>query len=227
MKRFTIIFLSLCVCALFVWTVFPENNPRKAEARTSLSALEAQIAELQAEMADKADRQDINDLMPIGTIVMWSGEISDAGHPILDGTELPDWHLCDGTDAYLPTTSVPNLIDRFIMGADNQSVAVVGGNNALVLSSDNLPAHAHQHNITVDWIEQSHRHRTMSMEVESLGDDNNHHIYISAPWLTSYTYSASTSHDHGISGGILETGQSVPFDNRPSYYSLAFIIKVN
>ena len=69
----------------------------------------------------------ISQIIPKGTIVMWSG------------TDIPEgWAICNGENG------TPNLIGKFIKASD--TAGEFGGNNNITLSSDNLPSH--QHTIT-------------------------------------------------------------------------------
>ena len=69
----------------------------------------------------------ISQIIPKGTIVMWSG------------TNIPEgWAICNGENG------TPNLIGKFIKASD--TAGEFGGNNNITLSSDNLPSH--QHTIT-------------------------------------------------------------------------------
>ncbi|RWZ87322.1 MAG: tail fiber protein [Hydrotalea sp. AMD] len=53
----------------------------------------------------------LNQVVPIGGIIMWSGSTVPTG-----------WHICDGTNG------TPNLIDRFIVGSGG--IHPVGSNGA-------------------------------------------------------------------------------------------------
>jgi microcystin-dependent protein len=67
--------------------------------------------------------------IPIGGIIMWSGDIS----------SIPTgWALCDGTNG------TPNLLDRFIIGAGGSyAVGTISGSSTQTLSVSNLPPHSH------------------------------------------------------------------------------------
>lgn len=70
-------------------------------------------------------------LMPIGAIIMWSGNT------------IPNrWHLCDGTNG------TPDLRNRFIVGAgDEYSIGNTGGEKEHTLITAELPVHNH----TIEW----------------------------------------------------------------------------
>lgn len=150
--------------------------------------------------------------VPIGVIVMWSGEIAD----------IPDgWALCDGK------SNTPNLTDRFIVGAGAKyTVKAVGGNESVTLSTANMP---------------SHSHGSGSLSNNTTGD-HTHKITPSVGYLTNkgtgaeqalgYYNGTSTntdsagSHTHTISGSTASSGSGLAHENRPPFYALAYIMKL-
>jgi microcystin-dependent protein len=145
-----------------------------------------------------------------GTIIMWSGPIA----------SIPTgWLLCDGTQG------TPDLTDRFVLGVQaGQDPGDTGGEQFPTLSKANMPQH--DHSFTTD-VEPDHKHYF---------DD------LIWPWATYwhlsyysdpigvedfYTNSRNTSTEgaHPHDGSALAAGSSTPFDNRPAYYRLAFIMK--
>jgi microcystin-dependent protein len=152
----------------------------------------------------------------IGMIVMWSGAIA----------SIPTgWHLCDGTNG------TPDLHDRFIVGAGvDYTVGQIGGANTVALSIANLPAHNHGVN------DPGHTH--------SINDPGHVHGY-SAPvgsgnWVqgsaaTQFSIQAANTNaaTTGISNvaaatGITtqNTGSGSAFSIVPSFYALAFIMRI-
>lgn len=79
----------------------------------------------------------LNQVIPTGVIVMWSGSIA----------SIPSgWALCDGTNG------TPDLRERFIVGAGGNnpsvdslsySVGDTGGANSVTLSEAQMPTHNH------------------------------------------------------------------------------------
>ena len=51
----------------------------------------------------------------LGGIIMFSGTINNAGHPVVNGTADTDWHICDGTN------NTPDLNDKFIKSSTDTS----------------------------------------------------------------------------------------------------------
>ena len=72
--------------------------------------------------------------------MMWGGTTAPTG-----------WQLCDGGTAstsalqtLLGQTNVPDLRDKFVIGAGNSfNAGDTGGNNSLTLTEANLPSHRH------------------------------------------------------------------------------------
>jgi microcystin-dependent protein len=163
-----------------------------------------------------------NGPVPKGGIIMWSGSVPPQG-----------WALCDGSNG------TPDLRGRFIVSSGlNQSaqsgdlnptyaVGDKNGYNNIKLQSTNLPRHTHA--VTGG----SHSHTVVGQR----GGDNNDHNNRSAvangdkgvtetSFNEDYTTSA-TSHTHTVSyAGGNAAGIADPFDNRPPYYALAFIMKL-
>lgn len=187
-------------------------------------------------------------VVPTGAIIMWSGAT----------TSIPTgWALCDGgtyskTDGSGSVT-VPNLRDRFIVGAGSTyAVSVTGGatsntptitmsNAAYTLTQNDLPAYnltvtdpGHNHTIT----DPGHLHGLSTQQFAFQGGSNN--IWSAAGASNTTTNTATTgitinNKVTGISvnsagGGLghthtnTATSSSVP--TLPPYYALCFIYKL-
>lgn len=71
----------------------------------------------------------LNQVIPTGVIVMWSGSIA---------TIPSGWALCNGANG------TPDLRDRFIVAAGNSyAVGNTGGANSVTLTVNQMPAHSH------------------------------------------------------------------------------------
>jgi microcystin-dependent protein len=167
------------------------------------------------------------DLLPRGVIVMWSGSISSIP---------PGWALCDGGTYTAPDgtqVTTPNLRNRFIVGAGGEySVGNTGGQDSIILSINNLPPHTH----TVDPPPTNtnsageHTHSVMvGYDSEDGSTGNRNFMDISSGSQVWRTTTSAGAHQHTVdipqfnSGS---TGGGQPFDNRPLYYALAFIMKL-
>ena len=137
-----------------------------------------------------------------GMIILWYGDTSN----------IPGgWVLCNGQNG------TPDLRNRFVIGAgDNFSAGDTGGNNLLTLTEANLP---------------SHRHFVVS---NSLGGQNRTNSNVSANnqvrkgtgagnLYESYNL-ASTGSD-AAAGRSSAVGSGTPFDNKPNYHALCYIMK--
>ena len=138
-----------------------------------------------------------------GMIILWYGNT---------GNIPGGWVLCDGNN------STPDLRDRFVIGAGSadHTPGSTGGSNSITLSEANLP---------------SHRHFVVS---NSLGGQNRTNSNVNANnqvrkgtgagnLYESYNL-ASTSAD-AVSGRSSAVGSGTPFDNKPSYHALCYIMK--
>jgi microcystin-dependent protein len=151
-----------------------------------------------------------------GMIMMWSGDINN----------IPNgWALCDGNGGR------PDLRGRFIVGynvSDNDynTIGKIGGSKEVVLNQNQMPSHTH----TV----QSNGAHTHNILGQTGGDDNNNNntqrfaggdkgITESGFFFTNtFACQSSGSHTHTLAN----TGNNQPHENRPPFYTLAYIIKI-
>ena len=150
------------------------------------------------------------DLVPPGTIVMWSGSIAD----------IPDgWALCDGT------SGTPDLRDRFILSVGaGEDPGGTGGSHTKTLSTSNLPSHSHS--ISSDG---NHHHSFADKYTTGQRVDDGSHAwdatYDKDPRYTTDSKNTSDAGSHNHGGNTGNTGSGSSFDIRPKYYKLAFIMK--
>lgn len=138
-----------------------------------------------------------NGTIPVGGIIMWSGALN----------QIPSgWALCNGQ--IVAGAQTPNLQDRFIVGAGSgYGVGNVGGAASMTLSVAQMPRHSHQY-LDTWWAEVDGWDSTFGRTVGSRSGSD---------W------------DNYMFGGTRTTAQeggNQPFDNRPPYYALAFIMRV-
>lgn len=169
-------------------------------------------------------------LTPVGLISMWSGEIS----------EIPaGWVLCNGENG------TPDLSGKFVRGYsegehrtdENAGMGAKGGSDSVTLQSVNLPPHSHDFTASGShshsfkdayYIEKSGDKKAVSGTQyvgESLlgsakSDEDNRYVY--------YRNSKTDSEFIRLTGVTQRAGglngEAQPIDNRPAYYTLAFIM---
>lgn len=151
-----------------------------------------------------------NGPVPAGGIIMWSGSI---------GSIPTGWALCNGSNG------TPDLRDRFIVGAGSSyGVTATGGQNNVTLTTNELPAHSHSMNSA-----GSHTHTVTGQ----WGGDNGDHSNTATlgagdkgPTETGFNFSHTSSSSGAHTHTINNAGSGLPFDNRPPYYALAYIMKL-
>jgi microcystin-dependent protein len=151
--------------------------------------------------------------IPSGVILMWSGAIAN----------IPaGWALCDGNNG------TPNLLDRFIVSVPNAGTnpGATGGANTYNLTESQLPPHSHTGSGTTS-ADGTHTHTLPGYHLS--GNSGNIPFY---NWSNNTyaqntnTTSADGNHSHTFSFTTSQTGSGAPIDNRPAFYSLAFIMKL-
>lgn len=149
--------------------------------------------------------------VPTGVIVMWSGSVSN----IPKGWQLCDYSIIPGTNK-----RTPDLRGRFIVGyskdeSDYGLIGRTGGKKSVTLSKNELPSHSHSFKnyfyseknrsaVGGDGYDQFSKNIIGSNDT----DEDNNRLY----------YMNSTTNS---------TGSGNAFDNRPPYYVLAYIIKID
>lgn len=147
--------------------------------------------------------------VPEGAIVMWSG----------DPAAIPDgWQLCNGM------FGTPDLRDRFIL-ADSWQTGKVGGYDWLQLAMTNMPAHSHS--LETNYA-GAHQHTYEDYQRGITG------LWFGFLYIADFAYPgddfgyaySSLDGAHKHSGITDYQGVNAWIDNRPSYYTLAFIMKL-
>ena len=182
--------------------------------------------------------------IPVGGIIMWSGD--PASLP-------PGWVLCNGQTLNPEVTNevggsitvVPDLRDRFIVGADVNGGATLyevnntGGTNSVTLTESQMPNHRHSGSTNFDGT-HSHPMNYTSVVAKTQGltegvmisseehTDGNDDWYndnaTSTKGISSLRANSAGSHNHGFNTNY--TGGGTAHENRPPYYALAFIMRV-
>lgn len=213
----------------------PEMTPRQKIASVGY-AIKAGTADSAATVADAsittdkiavgavtADKLANGVAVPPGTIVMWSGA----------STAIPEgWALCDGTN------NTPDLRDKFIVGAGlSYSTADTGGLASITLSVDQMPSHQHTVDppATATDFQGQHSHMPVNQSPAflTIGAESGDTFPTAkgSDWgfrtASGTTEAGNHSHTVDIPPFLsAATGGNQPFDNRPPYYALCFIMKL-
>jgi len=205
-------------------------------------------------------------LLPIGSIITWSGDPTtcfdtDGTGLNVGGYDLTGWGLCDetlgndGTGWYKTTKTIlgkiqiPPLKGRFIVGYDptEPDYDTIGNTNGVlkhVLDSDNIPLHDHSVSATTSGSDGTHYH-TFPVGDSDAGDpkldvvtnknttkgfyNNQTRTGTTASGGDGAPWTNDGGHGHSVTITESEYGKASPdaLDNRPPYYVLAYIIKID
>ena len=157
--------------------------------------------------------------VPVGTIIMWSGSI----------INIPqEWALCDGTNG------TPDLRGKFIAGAGaSYSVGHTGGEEQHTLTVDELPSHNHSGTASTSG---SHWHYVARNQGANGGGTSLAFKKTGIGWESYDMYRHSSSAnwgytnyegDHSHTFTTDNTGGGQAHENRPPYYTLAYIMRIN
>jgi microcystin-dependent protein len=188
----------------------------------------------------------INNMMPIGAVIMWTGV-----------TVPPGWALCNGqtvarTDGAGNITT-PNLLDRFVIGAGNTYPLLQAGGSAFInLDVTQMPSHNHDawtdnpgdHNhavIGVTGAVGDHTHNLPNLGSVQAGSDNGganvpvNTGYSSGRFQNATNGAGAHTHDvsivsqgagnHTHAVGVGTRGNGAAIDIRNPYYALYYIMK--
>jgi len=168
-----------------------------------------------------------NDLLPQGSVIMWSG-----------GAIPNGWALCNGQRYQINTTTgvtevvgaggflTPDLRDRFIVGSGaTYTPGNTGGAASVAHTHDVNPA-----SFTTPVGEGTHAHSgttggpsgtydpAVSLTTQNVASDNHTHTFS--------TPASQGGHTHTIDVPNTSSGAASNTENRPPYYALAFIVKL-
>lgn len=171
-----------------------------------------------------------NDLVPQGVIVMWSGLT----------TNVPNgWALCDGQKYQINTSTgatevnaagvqTPNLSGKFIVAAGNNGTSSYspgnqGGQDNVTLVVQNLPYHAHN-GYTNTTGAHTHTFKEFTGWAEAGGSYWQN--IVTRAGSTNTATSSDGDHSHSVTTNSCVNCNAQAFNNRPKYYSLAYIMKL-
>lgn len=134
------------------------------------------------------------------------------------------WQLCDGTNG------TPNLKGMFLVGynptdTDYSEIGKTGGSKQVQLSEPHMPAHYHV-GTTIASGEHKHTGMVLKGSNSDNGDAGQYVITSGAEPNGNQPNSGETSwagnHSHNFNTDM--TGGSQPHENRPPYYTVAYIM---
>ena len=139
---------------------------------------------------------------PIDGIILWAGTTPPTG-----------WYICDGANG------TPNLANRFVVGyGSSYPIGATGGAETVTLSTAQIPSHRHTFSGTTSTDgEHTHTYTRAYNSGSAFSGSLTRH------GLQTATTSAAGNHNHTISGDTGYQGSSNSHENRPPYYSLAYI----
>lgn len=153
--------------------------------------------------------------VPVGAIMMWAGAIN----------AIPTgWYLCDGTN------STPDLRSKFIVGynpgeSDYDTVGKTGGAKSVILTEAQMPKHTHGASTDT---KGAHTHSGLTFKGSNADNGDPGALIVTNSVENNGTQNSTTAltgsaggHNHLVT--VEETGGDSPHENRPPYYTLAFI----
>jgi len=166
-----------------------------------------------------ADKFTGKGIAPVGSIVMWSGSIS----------SIPTgWQICNGVNG------TPDLRSRFVVGAgSNYSEGNTGGANSVALTTNQIPSHNHSGSTNAAG---SHSHHTVRDQSDNDGSnsiawyssDGNYEEYdLFSHGSTANWGKTNSTGSHWHTLNVDNKGGGQAHENRPPYYALAFIMRIN
>lgn len=153
--------------------------------------------------------------VPGGTIIAWyPKKDADGQYKIPKG-----WLVCDGNNG------TPDLRDKFIMGSNINNAHEIGGNNKISLKEEHTPRHKHSLSISGAG---SHSHSVLIKHFihnsENMSTIETTGLTTSAGYENKNYIETAGTHTH--SGQANYSGTGEPFDIRPSFYKLVYIMKI-
>jgi microcystin-dependent protein len=198
---------------MYPTTTFKAVRPITATTGGAVSNLATGSQNLVSLVADPNGNLSTTANVPIGGIIMWAGSASAV--PV-------NWALCDGTQG------TPDLRSRFIVGASTDTsvgqlgssgmtsfpVGTIGGEEAHALSTPEIPNHAHK-TIGELGLETGKGCLSRGSTLYSGGGGDMMGVTGTDCFMTS-----------AIGGDSTNANATVPHNNMPPFFALAFIMKM-
>lgn len=181
--------------------------------------MKVQDIEVEGNIKSNAGRfQDVSgDVMPVGAIIAYGGNMPPKGWLLCDGSELPNYANYNNLRAVVGN-SVPDLRDRFVIGAGPWvgGRGNTGGDRFHTLSWEEMPSHSHP----IQYADSQKANNGY------IGDFRK-----KQPWFIKVSdlpggafYNPLDPADERTQS-IQPAGQDQPHNNMPPYYALTYIIK--
>lgn len=127
------------------------------------------------------------------------------------------WQLCDGTNG------LPDLTGKFVVGydpgdVDYDAIGKEGGAKGVILTEAQMPSHSHTGTVTIP----SHKHN-LPKSVPSVGGGSSNQLSNSNNIGHSLVTETSMGGGGTASVSTNTKGSSQSHENRPPYYTLAYI----
>lgn len=188
-----------------IMSTTPNVDPSKTLTTFSGQVkIEEELSTAQNISAGQKIQESGADLIPKGSIIMWSGDASDCP---------AGWAVCDGKNG------TPDLSDRFIVSAGTSHKA-----------NTSAEADTHSHSVAIP--EQSlttskngdHTHEVTFPTTTSMssGDTSNYNLCFNS----SQTSTKEGAHTHSVSINASTITSSTQTGLRPRWYALTFIVKL-
>jgi len=146
-----------------------------------------------------------------GMIIMWTGITAPSG-----------WALCNGSNG------TPDLRGRFIVGynpsdTDYNDIGKTGGLESVLLTDRESGIQGHTHGMSYSG-SHTHNLEILSRAIDGGGDEGDNTVHPTSGDFRGGYISSSGSHIHSIN--YTQANALEAHENRPPYYSLAFIMKL-
>ena len=173
-------------------------------------------------VVDTAGNLNTTAVVPLGAIIMWSGKSMPYG-----------WGLCNGS-TYGDILS-PDLTSKFVVGAGGMStsqtqyvIGDIGGEEYHQLTSQEMPAHQHAVSDAVSGLADGGLFNTVPPETS--GTKNGSAIIqwdknSSQSSLPGTSWTGGDPKNTYDYSKTLKVNQTLPHNNMPPYFALAYIIK--
>lgn len=177
-------------------------------------------------------------IAPAGGILMWPGATAPTGWAILDGsrnlnaTDNPKLAALFGTAS--GKVAIPDLRERFPMGAGATAPLAAGGTNSVALGVGEMPTHAHGGLTGPRDRVQTHAH-PLANGADNVGIlqnvGNGSYMGIAntaggAGWWSADTVTVGNADPPNHLHTISYEGSGAAHENRPAFVALNFIVKL-